>query len=142
MKLLPKNVTATIVISRPWANLAGVRWFLRRGATADSIGSQNEVGHALIARILDGEDHHGLCVELNTEAHSKNPAIPKFTLLIPWLYVLAVVLIDPEHQERMDREIGTACDIEELNRMYNDLKPKDPELTFPPRLEDEGQSGG
>ena len=106
--MILKNTTAVIVVRRAWANLAGVRWFLRRDAPQDSIGSPDQEAHALIVKILDSDDARGLFVELNTEAHKSDPNIQKFDLMIPWSFVLGIIVEQSGEGEQLRREYGFA----------------------------------
>ena len=105
---IPKNASAAIVVSREWANLAGVRMFLRRYQTPSKEIGGTDPSHLILAKVLDSEDNHGLWIELFTEQHRQDPTAERFSLMVPWNYITAIVLTEewtPALQEEM-RKVG------------------------------------
>ena len=102
---IPKNASAAIVVSRDWANLAGVRIFLRRfQAPSEEIGGSDH-SHLILARVLDSVDDRGLWIELFTNQQQKDPKIKKLSLMIPWVYIIAIALAE-EWTPTMKKELG------------------------------------
>ncbi|MGA9527393.1 MAG: hypothetical protein WBS24_04700 [Terriglobales bacterium] len=89
---LKQNATTAIVVRKAWATLKAIKLFLRNHSL-DEIQSPDD-SYLIFARVLDDTDEQGLWIELNTEAHEKNPAIELQALLIPWHAVEAVVIAD------------------------------------------------
>ena len=105
---IPKNASAVIVVDRNWANLAGIRVFLRRYETPSKEIGGTDSSHLIRARILDSEDNRGLWIELFTDQHRKDPTTKRLSLMIPWNNVIALVLSEewtPALQEEI-RKIG------------------------------------
>ncbi len=103
---ISKGSSAAVVVDRDWANLAGVRIFLRR-YQEPSKETKAESTHLILAKILDAEDRHGLWVELSANSTSADQAKP-LTLMIPWAKITTIALTDdwtPALEEEM-RQIG------------------------------------
>ena len=82
-----KNTPSAIVVSSQWRHFGGINLYLGR---ADHVGTDEDGSGVIEAHILDANDNRGLWIELNT--NRKWPDRPLQNLLIPWQYVLAVVL--------------------------------------------------
>lgn len=105
---IPKNSSAAVVVDRDWANLAGVRIFLRRYQDPSKEVKGSDTSHLIMAKILDSEDRHGLWVELTAAKLAPDPTAKPFTLMIPWAKITAIALTEdwtPALQEEM-RQIG------------------------------------
>ena len=85
---IDKGVSVAVVINRHWANLQGVRMFLR---PEKDIGGADE-SHVVFATMLDSEDRNGLWIELNAAKHKQDPTVKVYSFLIPWNQVLGVVV--------------------------------------------------
>ncbi len=68
---IDKGTSVAVVINRHWANLQGVRMFLR---PEKDIGGADE-SHVVFARMLDSEDPNGLWIELNTAKHKEDSTV-------------------------------------------------------------------
>jgi hypothetical protein len=92
---LAKGTSVALVVRREWANLSGVRIFLRRNESPPGreIGGSDD-SHIVFADVLDSDDPKGLWIELNTEKHKEDPSVERFPMLVPWIYILTVVLSD------------------------------------------------
>ncbi|MGB6944370.1 MAG: hypothetical protein WBE37_18355 [Bryobacteraceae bacterium] len=90
---IPKGKAVAVIVRRDWANLAAVRIFLRQGETppGKQIGGSDD-SHIIFTDVLDADDPKGLWIELNTERHKDDPSVERFPFLVPWAYVLAVVI--------------------------------------------------
>lgn len=105
---IPKNSSAAIVVERDWANLAGVRIFLRRYQDTPKEIKGSDTTHLILAKILDAEDRHGLWVELCADKTAAEPPAKPLTLMIPWSKITTIALTEdwtPALQEEM-RQIG------------------------------------
>jgi hypothetical protein len=101
---IDKGTSVAVVINRHWANLQGVRMFLR---PEKDIGGADE-SHVVFARMLDSEDRNGLWIELNTAKHKEDSTVKRFSFLIPWSQILSVVVgedFSPDIREQA-RKIG------------------------------------
>ncbi|MGE5818335.1 MAG: hypothetical protein ACM37Z_09955 [Deltaproteobacteria bacterium] len=85
-----KGANVAVVVNRHWANLQGVRMFLRPEREIEG----RDESHVVFARMLDSEDDHGLWIELNTAKHEQDPAVKRFQFLIPWSQVISVVVAE------------------------------------------------
>ena len=71
---IDKGASVAVVIKRPWANLHGVRMFLRRNENPQTEIRGVDESHILFAKVLDSEDARGVWIELDTDEHSGNSA--------------------------------------------------------------------
>ncbi len=96
---IARGTNVAVVVNRDWANLQGVRLFLRQTqAPAREIRGVDE-SHIVFAKVLDADDSKGLWIDLDPERHR---------LLVPWVQILAVVVAEefsPEIREAA-RKIG------------------------------------
>jgi hypothetical protein len=90
---IDKGASVAVVIKRPWANLHGVRMFLRRNENPQADLRGVDESHILFAKVLDS-DTRGIWIELNTDKHGEDPAVERFSLLIPWDQVLTIVIAE------------------------------------------------
>jgi len=91
---IDKGSSAAVVVSKAWANLHGVKLFLRSGG-----GSQTDIrgmdeSHVLFAKVLEAEDSTGVWIEVQTDKHGEDLAIGAVRMLIPWRQVLAIVVAE------------------------------------------------
>src|ERR1044071_7612352 len=91
---IDKGASVVVVIKHAWANLHGVRMFLRRNENSQTDIRGVDESHILFAKVLDSEDARGVWIELNTEEHSGDPAAQRLSLLIPWTQVLTIVIAE------------------------------------------------
>ena len=71
---IDKGANVAVVVNRSWANLWGVRVFLRQNETPER-EVRGDDSHLVFAKLLDSEDPNGLWVELNTDRHKKDPTV-------------------------------------------------------------------
>jgi hypothetical protein len=90
---IDKGATIAVVVNRSWANLWGVRIFLRQNETPER-EARGDDSHLVFAKMLDSEDPNGLWVELNTGRHKKDPTATSASFFIPWSQVLAIVVTE------------------------------------------------
>ncbi|MBI2817458.1 MAG: hypothetical protein HYX72_11015 [Acidobacteria bacterium] len=106
--VISKNSSAAIVVDRDWANLAGVRIFLRRYQDPSKEVKGSDTSHLILAKILESEDRHGLWVEMRADKVPADQVSKPLTLMIPWTKITAIALTEdwtPALQEEM-RQIG------------------------------------
>jgi hypothetical protein len=99
---IDKGTSVAVVINRHWANLQGVRMFLR---PEKDIGGADE-SHVVFARMLDSEDRNGLWIELTK--NKEDSTVKSLSFLIPWSQILSVVVgedFSPDIREQA-RKIG------------------------------------
>jgi len=100
---IDKGASVAVVINRHWANLQGVRMFLR---PEKDIGGADE-SHVVFATMLDSEDRNGLWIELTK--HKEDSTVKRVSFLIPWSQILSVVVgeddFSPDIREQA-RKIG------------------------------------
>jgi hypothetical protein len=86
---LKQNSTNAVVVRRSWANLQGIKLFLRDCPVCEIEAADDS--HVIFARALDDSDERGLWIELNTAQHARDAAVELKAMMIPWSAVLAVV---------------------------------------------------
>jgi hypothetical protein len=86
---IKKGTSVAVVVTKSWANLFGVRAFIREGR---EIGTSHDESHIIRARVLDSGDPWGLWVETNTAKHESDPSVKLQSIMIPWSAVLSIVL--------------------------------------------------
>jgi hypothetical protein len=89
-----KGASVAVVLNRDWANLNGVRLFLRRNQNPDQEIRGEDISHIVFAKVLDSEDSRGLWIELNTDQHQKDSTVKRFSFLVPWSQILTVVVTE------------------------------------------------
>jgi hypothetical protein len=89
---IEKGTSVAVVINRSWANLHGVRGFLRQNQTPQLEIRGTDETHIVFAKVLDAEDTKGLWIELNSDKHKDDPSTKRFSLLVPWNQILTIVV--------------------------------------------------
>jgi len=104
---IDKAASVAVVVKRTWANLHGVKMFIRRGDSPQTEIRGVDESHILFATVLDADDVRGIWIELKADQQNQDSAEP-FRLMIPWSQVLTIVVashFSPAiHQEA--RKIG------------------------------------
>ncbi len=108
MMQVSKGANVAVVINRVWANLHGVRMFLRRGENPQKEIRGVDGSHVIFAKVIDAEDSRGIWIELPSDKPKDNAPAEALSLLIPWPQVLTLVLADEFSQAIRDeaRRIG------------------------------------
>lgn len=91
---IPNGASVAVVVNRAWANLHGVKIFLRRHDDIQTDLRGVDESYVLFASVLDAEDARGVWIEMQTEKHTEGPDLDRFRMLIPWSQVLTIVLAD------------------------------------------------
>ena len=80
MKIEP-GATVAVVVIRNWADLEGVRQFLRPNENLER--RRPDGSYTVFAKLLDDADPLGLWIELNSDRHRKDPRVKTGSFLIP-----------------------------------------------------------
>jgi len=91
---IDKNASMAVIVSRTWANLHGVRMFLRQHEKPQTETRGVDESHILFATVLDSEDARGVWIELTADQQKTNSAVGRVSLLVPWSQVLSIVVAE------------------------------------------------
>ncbi len=91
---IDKNVSIAVVVSRPWANLHGVRMFLRPHENPPEEIRGVDDSHIIFGTVLDSDDARGVWIALTATKPNAESAAERFRLLIPWTQVLTIVVAE------------------------------------------------
>ena len=89
---LDKDASIAVVVKRTWANLHGVKMFLRPLDNPQAEIRGVDESHILFATVLDSEDERGVWIELAANKPKQDSAVERFSLLIPWSEILTIVV--------------------------------------------------
>ena len=93
---IAKHTRAVVIVSSEWRNLAAVKIFI---GASDNPNAAEDGSSVLEVEILDAIDDRGLWIELDS-GQTKWPDRRAQKLMVPWKFVLAIVLQrDLEPQE-------------------------------------------
>ncbi len=87
---IKKGTSIAVIVRKSWANLYGVRVFIREGR---EIRDSHDDSHILFARLLDSGDACGLWIETNTGKHESDPSVRLLSLMIPWHEVVSIAVL-------------------------------------------------
>ena len=90
---IDKNASIAVIVKRTWANLHGVRMFLRQESPQTEIRGVDE-SHILFARVLDSEDARGVWIGLTADKQHPDAAVGQVSILVPWSEVLTIVVAE------------------------------------------------
>ena len=85
---IAKNTHAAVIVSSERRHLGAVKLFIGPPDNPTAVGDGSSL---LEAQILDAVDPRGLWIELNS-GQKKWPDRPAQKLMVPWNFVLAIVL--------------------------------------------------
>jgi len=91
---IKKGTSVAVVINRDWANLQGVRLFLRKYDNPENEIRGADKSHVVFSRMVDYEDPNGLWIELYAGKHKQDPTVKKYRFMIPWNHILCIVIVD------------------------------------------------
>jgi hypothetical protein len=91
---IDKDASVAVVVNRAWANLHGVRMFLRPSENPQSEIRGVDESYILFAKVSDSDDPRGIWIELNVDEPRVGHEVERFRLLVPWTQVLAIVVAD------------------------------------------------
>jgi hypothetical protein len=89
---IAKDASIAVVVKRTWANLHGVKMFLRPHENPQAEIRGIDDSHILFATVLDSDDARGLWIELTANQQQQDSAGEPFSLLVPWSEILTVVI--------------------------------------------------
>ena len=85
---IAKHARAAVIVSSEWRNIGAVKLLI---GASDNPATAEDGNSVLEAEILDAIDDRGLWIELNG-GPKKWPDRPTQKLMVPWTFVLAIVL--------------------------------------------------
>jgi hypothetical protein len=89
---IDKNASIAVVVKRAWANLHGVRMFLRPRESPQAEIRGVDESHIIFGTVLDSEDSRGVWIEVTADKQKPESAAGRFSLLVPWSEVLTIVV--------------------------------------------------
>jgi hypothetical protein len=111
---IDKGASVAVVVRRTWANLHGIKMFLRQRDNPQTEIRGVDESHILFATVLDADDARGVWIELTPDKQEPDSATGPVSLLIPWSQVLTIVIADQFSAaiRQEARKIGFAWEIE------------------------------
>jgi len=91
---IDKGANVAVVVKQAWANLHGVKMFLRQGEGLQTDIRGVDESHILFAKVLDAEDPIGVWIEAHADKHGEGPGLNRARMLIPWSQVLTIVVAE------------------------------------------------
>jgi hypothetical protein len=91
---IDKGASVAVVVNRAWANLHGVKMFLRPHENPQAELRGVDESHILFAKVLDTDDARGLWIESTTDKKKEDSVAERLTLLVPWSQVLTIVVAE------------------------------------------------
>jgi hypothetical protein len=91
---IDKDASIAVVVKRTWANLHGVRMFLRQHENPQTEIRGVDESHILFATVLDSDDTRGVWIELTADKQKQVSAVERFSLLVPWSQILTIVVAE------------------------------------------------
>ena len=91
---IDKNASIAVVVRRTWANLHGVRMFLRPQESAQTEIRGVDESHILFATVLDSDDPRGVWIGLASGKQPDDSAAGSVSILVPWSEVLTIVVAE------------------------------------------------
>lgn len=88
---IDKNASVAVVVNRAWANLHGIKMFLRPHENPQGELRGVDESHILFVRVLDSDDARGLWIESTADKKKPDSVAERFSLLVPWSQVLTIV---------------------------------------------------
>jgi hypothetical protein len=85
---IAKHTHAAVIVSAEWRNVGAVKLSIGASENPNTVEDGSRV---MEAEILDAIDDRGLWIELNGEC-TKYPDRPAQILMVPWRFVIAIVL--------------------------------------------------
>lgn len=81
---IDKGASIAVVVRKPWANLHGVKMFLRQHPDPQAEIRGVDESHILFAKVLDPDDARGVWIELAGDKQNADSAVGRVSLLVPW----------------------------------------------------------
>jgi hypothetical protein len=89
---IDKGTSVALVVRRPWANLHGIKMFLRQHENPQMEIRGVDESHILFATVRDSDDVRGVWIELTPDSEQPDSITGPVSLLVPWSQVLAIVV--------------------------------------------------
>jgi hypothetical protein len=89
---IDKNASIAVIVKRTWANLHGVRMFLRPHESPQTEIRGVDERHIIFGTVLDSDDDRGVWIALTADKQRPDSAVGGFSLLVPWSQVLTIVV--------------------------------------------------
>ena len=86
---LEMSTSVAVVVPKQWANLYGVRAFLRDGKEIKG----EDASHMIFAKVMDSNDPHGLWIS-NVGQKDDDSTVKVKAFMIPWDQILTVVVME------------------------------------------------
>jgi hypothetical protein len=91
---IAKNANIAVIVRRTWANLHGVKMFLRpQDSPLREIRGVDE-SHILFATVLDSDDVRGVWIGITPDKNQPDSAVGRVSILVAWSEVLSIVVAD------------------------------------------------
>jgi hypothetical protein len=91
---IDKGASIAVVVRRTWANLHGIKMFLRQHENPQTEIRGVDESHILFATILDSDDARGVWIQLTPDKKQADSGTGPVSLLIPWSQLLTIVIAD------------------------------------------------
>lgn len=91
---IAKDASIAVVVKRTWANLHGVKMFLRQHESPQTDIRGVDESHILFVKVLDSDDARGVWIELAADRQKQASSGERFSLLVPWSQVLTIVVAE------------------------------------------------
>src|SRR6185437_4350579 len=89
---IDKDASIAVVVKRTWANLHGVKMFLRPLDDPQTEIRGVDESHILFATALEFDDNRGVWIELAVNQPKQGPAVERCSLLVPWSQISTIVV--------------------------------------------------
>ena len=91
---IDKDASIAVVVKRTWANLHGVKMFLRQHGNQQTEIRGVDESHIIFATVLDSDDARGVWIELTADKQKQDSTVEQFNLLIPWSQILTIIVAE------------------------------------------------
>jgi hypothetical protein len=91
---IDKDASIAVVVKRTWANLHGVKMFLRQHGNQQTEIRGVDESHIIFATVLDSDDARGVWIELTADKQKQDSVVERFNLLIPWSQILTIIVAE------------------------------------------------
>jgi hypothetical protein len=91
---LDKDACIAVVVKRTWANLHGVKMFLRQQENPQTEIRGVDESHVIFATVLDCDDARGVWIELAANEQKRDSGGERSSILVPWSQILTIVVAE------------------------------------------------
>ena len=89
---IEKGANMAVIVERTWANLHGVKMFLRPQENSQTEIRGVDESHIIFGKVLDGDDARGVWIEVVANSQKQESTEERFIFLVPWSRVLSIVV--------------------------------------------------